>query len=323
MEAEGIRKQNDARTVTADWVFLPARRPDSHKGDYGRVLIVGGSVGYTGAPNLAAAAAVRSGAGLVYLGVPEAIWTVCAVKNTEAMPFPLPCDEAGRLRVEALDLLRQRWENSSVMALGPGMGRSDDIFRLTRAVVEEYPGPLVLDADALWAVSRDPAMLSRARGKVIVTPHQGEFDRLGGARTGDRLTDARAFADRCGCVTLLKGHGTIIAFPGGESYVLAAGNPGMAKGGSGDVLTGVLAAMLGQLPLERAVVTAAWLHSAAADRCAVQLGEYGMTPSDVIEKLPITMKGITKTRHEEPNPSTADDAPGPDRLRPDTGAAEL
>ena len=322
MDTGEIRNNRPAVTVTANCVTLPPRPMDSHKGDYGRVLIVGGSVGYTGAPNLSAAAAVRSGAGLVYLGVPEAIWTVCAVKNTEAMPFPLPCGASGVLTSAALPELRKRWKNCGVLALGPGMGRSGDVESLTRCALEEYTGRLVLDADALWAAAQDPKMLLSAGSRTVITPHQGEFARLGGAVTGDRRADARAFADRYGCVVVLKGPGTVIAFPGGDDYVLAAGNPGMARGGSGDVLTGIMAAMLGQLPFERAVVTAAWLHSAAADLCAAELGEYGMIPSDIIEKLPILMKGITEKRHEKDDPST-DDGPAPDRMRSGPGAAEL
>ena len=288
--------QDERRTLALDagCVSLPRRPRDSHKGDYGRVLIVGGSVGYTGAPNLAAAAAVRAGAGLVYLGVPEAIWTVCAVKNTEAMPFPLPCDDRGLLTADALSGLRERWDAMDVLALGPGLGRSEGTAALTRAVVEGFPGKLVLDADALWAAAREPDMLRAASGRTVITPHAGEFARLGGVVTGERVRDAAAFADEYGCVTVLKGAGTVVAFPGGDRYVLHAGSPGMAKGGSGDVLTGITAAMLGQLPWEQAVLIAVWLHSAAADKCAAQRGEYGMIPSDIIEALPYIMKEITK-----------------------------
>ncbi len=287
-------REKPVKRVSGETVSLPRRERDTHKGNYGRILIVGGSIPYTGAPNLASLAAVRSGAGLVFLGVPERIWSVCAVKNQEAMPFPLPCDGDGRLTAQALPQLRERWQSCDVLALGPGLGRSEDIAAVTRAAVEEYPGRLVLDADALWGVSRDPEMLVRAALPVVITPHPGEFALLGGAVTGDRLTDAGAFADKYRCVVVLKGHGTVLAFPDGERYILSAGNPGMARGGSGDVLTGVIAAMLGQLPLEKAVVTAAWLHSAAGDACAAERGEYGMTPSDIVEKLPEIMKGITK-----------------------------
>ena len=152
----------------------------------------------------------------------------------------------------------------------------------------------MLDADALWAVAEDPAMLKRAAGRVIVTPHLGEFHRMGAELTGERLCDAGAFARKYGCVTLLKGHRSVIAFPEGEAYIIAAGNPGMARGGSGDVLTGVVAALLGQRPMEEAVVSAAWIHAAAGDACAAELGEYGMTPTDIIQKLPTIMKEITE-----------------------------
>ena len=281
------------RAVVRGEVRLPRREALSHKGDHGKVLIVGGSVGYTGAPNLAARAAVRAGAGLVYLGVPREIWAVCAMKNDEAMPFPLPCDAEGRLTAAALPVLRERWRNCDVLALGPGLGRSRGVEDAVRAAVEEFPGALVLDADALWAVSRDTGMLRTAAGTVILTPHMGEFQRLGGCVTGERLRDAESFARQYGCAVLLKGHRSLIAFPDGESAVIAAGNPGMAKGGSGDVLTGILAALLGQRPFREAVVTAAWLHAAAGDECAAEKGEYGMTPSDIIEKLPYLMKEIT------------------------------
>ena len=275
-------------------VTLPRRSPLTHKGDHGKILIAGGSVGYTGAPNPCARAAVRAGAGLVFLGVPEKIWPVCAVKNDEAMPFPLPCDGEGRLTLDALPTLRDRWKDCGVLALGPGLGRSDQVRKLTEAVIREYPGVLVLDADALWAVSEEAEMLTRAAGRVVVTPHRGEFRRMGGELTGDRLCDAGVFARKYGCVTLLKGHRSVAAFPDGRSFIIAAGNAGMAKGGSGDVLTGVMAALLGQRPPEEAVIAAAWLHAAAGDACARDKGEYGMTPTDIIEKLPYIMKEITR-----------------------------
>lgn len=292
-EVMNVSLQTELREIGRGEVSLPRRDPMTHKGDYGRALLVGGCVGYTGAPNLASRAAVRAGAGLVYLGVPGAIWTVCAVKNDEAMPFPLPCDGAGRLSAAALAPLRERWKTADVLAVGPGMGRSEDVARLVCAAVEEFTGPLVLDADALWAVSLDPAILRRAAGEVIVTPHAGEFARMGGKLTDRPWADAAAFTANYGCVTLLKGHRTCIAFPDGEVCRIQAGNPGMSRGGSGDVLTGVLAAVLCQLELKKAVVTGAWLHAAAGDACAAERGEYGMLPSDIIEMLPTLMKEIT------------------------------
>ncbi len=278
--------ETPVRALLPGELRLPKRDPLSHKGDHGKILIVGGSTGYTGAPSFASRAAVRAGAGLVWLGVPREIWPVTAVKNDEAMPFPLPCDEKGRLTVDVLPELRRRWKDCGVLAMGPGLGRSDDIVAVVSAAVEEFPGVLVLDADALWAVSREEGLLRRARGTVVVTPHMGEFARMGGDTAKDRLNAALAFAGREGCVTVLKGHHTLAAFPDGSASIAAAGTAGMAKGGSGDVLTGILAGFAGQLPLREAVETALIVHAAAGEACAERLGEYAMTPSDVIEALP-------------------------------------
>lgn len=289
---------NMPETVRVYWdrggVSVPRRRAETHKGDYGKLPIVGGSVGYTGAPNLCARSAVRSGAGLVYLGVPEAIWTVCAVKNDEAMPFTLPCDVSGKLTADALSPLREYYDRCGVLALGPGLGRSEGTAALTAALIREFPGKIVLDADALWAASLVPDILREAKSEIVITPHEGEFLRLGGSLENGRERGAWEFARRYGCVTVLKGHRTIIAHPAGRMYVIEAGNPGMAKGGSGDVLTGVTAALLGQMETERATVTACAVHAGAGDVCAQKLGEYGMTPSDIIEELPYIFKTITE-----------------------------
>lgn len=156
--------------------YLPRRASDTNKYDYGRVLIVGGCIGYTGAPTLCARAALRCGAGLVSVGVPEAIYAVTAVKNDEAMPFPLPSAE-GKLARDALPVLLERLEKSDVCVLGPGLGRNDTLTALVQAVVMQSGTPLVLDADALFAVAQDAAVLERARAPIVLTPHDGEFAR--------------------------------------------------------------------------------------------------------------------------------------------------
>lgn len=274
---------------TSDAVLL--RRPSiSHKGDYGKLLICGGSVGYTGAPTLSARAAVRAGAGLVFLGVPAEIYGITAQKNDEAMPFPLADDGCGRLSEKALGVLREKLAACDVAVLGPGLGRSDELTALIGKVVRESRRPLVLDADALFALGQDMDALPEAGGPVVLTPHDGEFARLGGVLTCDRVGDARAFAKKYDCVLVLKGHRTVIAFPDGEVYITTTGNPGMAKGGTGDVLAGVLGAMLCQFPLKKAVTTAVWLHGRAGDLAAETFGEYSMTASDIIEMLPKAIK---------------------------------
>lgn len=265
---------------------LPKRRAESHKGDYGKLLIVGGSVGYSGAPCLCAQAAVRAGAGLVSLGVPEPLWPVAAVKCTEAMPFPLAADAAGRLDAAAAEAVMAKAQDMDVLALGPGLGRGEGVLDVTRRVLSEWEGPLVLDADALWAVAQEASMLETTAAQVVLTPHEGEFARLWPERSGERLHDARSYATRHRCTLVLKGHRTLVAFPDGRVYRIEAGNPGMASGGSGDVLTGVIAALLGQMEFDRAVVTACWLHARAGDLAAEKLGEYALVASDIIDALP-------------------------------------
>lgn len=262
---------------------LPIRPRDSHKGDYGKVLILGGAVGYTGAVSMCTLAAVRSGAGQVAAGVPEAIWPILAVKQDVAMPFP-----ADRFRD-----VREKLDWCDVCVIGPGMGRSRERQQLVRDVLEATTVPAVVDADALFAVSRDMEVLRRTKAPLVLTPHAVEFTRMGGVLTEDRAADARRFVSEHGCTLVLKGHRTVIAFPEGEVHILAAGNPGMAKGGSGDVLAGVLGAMLGQLPRKEAVLTGACIHAVAGDLCAKELGEYGMTPMDMIGALPAVTKSMT------------------------------
>lgn len=283
----------DVFAVGAEDVFLPARPKISHKGDYGKLLIIGGSVGYTGAPVLCALAAARSGAGLVSLGVPSEIYEITAGRLYEPMPFPLG-DDGGRLSAKALPVITEKLSNSDVCVIGCGLSRSDDITELVRSIVSSSEKPLVIDADGLFALGNDPQIIKSAQKPPVLTPHEGEFARLGGVLTGDRVSDARSFAKSRECVLVLKGHRTICAFPDGEVCIMPAGNPGMAKGGSGDVLAGVIGALLGQLSQKQAVITACVVHALAGELCAERMGEYSMLPTDIIETIPEIMKSITR-----------------------------
>lgn len=280
--------------ITEEDARLPVRPKISHKGDYGKLLIVAGSTGYTGAPSLSAHAAVRSGAGLVYIGVPKEIYRITAVKNDEAMPFPLACDERGTLNMSALPVIREKLSACDVCVIGPGLGRSDEITELVCALLSGAAAPMVLDADALFAVSRNIGVIKSAAKPIVLTPHEGEFLRLGGTLSGDRIRDAREFALLHECILVLKGHRTICAFPDGEIFINTCGNPGMAKGGTGDVLAGIIGALMGQLPLKKAVTAAVWIHGRGGDICAERLGEYSMNPTDLISALPEVMKSITR-----------------------------
>ncbi len=282
------------RAICDGEVSLPARDPLSHKGDHGKVLIVAGSGEYCGAPNMCSNAAVRAGAGLVYLGVPSCIHDICAIKNTEAMPFALACDEYGRLSVEAMPKIRERLAACSVCVIGPGMGRSDGTAEIVRTVLEEYDGVVVADADALWAISLDRDILKRTRAAVVLTPHGGEAKMLGIDWESGRIEAARNFAVEYGCTLVLKGHRTLAAYPDGEVSIATHGNPGMAKGGSGDVLAGILGAMLAQFEHKKAVDTALHLHALAGDMACEKYGEYAMTASDIISGLAEAEKSIMR-----------------------------
>ena len=286
--------ETDTWAVTAEDLaqWLPHRRRDAHKGDFGRVAIVSGSTGFTGAPVLASRAAVRTGAGLVHLCVPESIYPIAAVKCDEAMPQPCPADGAGRMSLAAAETLLQRIGGCDAALIGPGLSRSEELTELVHRLIREAKCPLVLDADGINALEGHIDVLGQSAQPVVLTPHDGEFARLAGAPVGeDRLLTARTFAGEHNCVLVLKGHRTITALPDGRCFVNTSGNPGMAKGGSGDVLAGMIAALLGQgLPVERAVPGAVWLHGRAGDVCAGAFGEYAMTPVDMIDALKEVMK---------------------------------
>ncbi|WP_297211260.1 NAD(P)H-hydrate dehydratase [uncultured Flavonifractor sp.] len=277
------------RSVHGSDIRLSRRRGDAHKGDFGKCYILGGSVGYTGAPVLAARAAVRSGAGLVTVGVPAPVWPVAAAKLEEAMPYPLPAGKEGQLSLDAGEAIHSRLDSCGVCLIGPGLGRGNGVAAVVRHLLGELHVPVVLDADGINALEGHIDVLDGRKGlHTILTPHDGEFARLGGDLSGgDRLGAARSFAVEHGCCLVLKGHGTITAFPDGTAYINTTGNPGMAKGGSGDVLAGLILSLLGQgLPARQAVPAAVWLHGAAGDVCASEIGEYGMTPSDLVSALP-------------------------------------
>ena len=278
-----------AQTVESDFArdALPPRKPDGHKGNFGKLLVIGGAVGYTGAPYLTASAAVRSGCGLVYLGVPESIWAVEAGKCVSAMPFPLP-EKNGLLSDKALQQILDKLDACDVLALGPGLGRSDRVTRLVCELLRQTEKPVVLDADGINLISGHKHLL---RGRTtILTPHDGEFARLGFCPGHDRQAAAEAAANDLGCILLLKGHRTVIT-DGSRTYINTTGNPGMAVGGSGDLLAGMIVSLLGQhlAPLE-AAACAAYLHGAAGDKCAEAMGQYGMLPTDMLEVLPRLMK---------------------------------
>ena len=269
--------------------MLPDRPAEGHKGTFGKLLLLCGSRGYTGAAALSAMGALRTGAGLVYLAVPESIYEIEAVKLTEPIIFPV-ADKGGTYSVQAVSQVLQLLSGKDALLIGPGIGRSEGSAAMVRAVLESFPGPIVLDADGINVLNAHKDVLRDRTYPTILTPHDGEFRSFGGKLSEDRIHSAASFAAEYGIILLLKGHRTVIT-DGTRCYRNHTGNPGMATGGSGDVLAGIITSLLGQgmAPLE-AAACGAWLHGAAGDICASRIGQAGMLPSDMLHVLPRLMK---------------------------------
>jgi ADP-dependent NAD(P)H-hydrate dehydratase len=268
---------------------LPDRDDDSHKGDFGRALLIGGSRGMAGAISLSGMSALRSGAGLVRLAVPDVILETVARFEPSYMTLPLPSDSSGRITLAAREPLVDALKTATVVAVGPGMGRSDDVQELVAWLYQTLDKPLVVDADGLNALAARPEVLNSPAGPRVFTPHPGEFARLLGVETfaaEERAKLAREFALRTGAVVLLKGHQTVIT-DGRQLAFNTTGNPGMATGGMGDVLTGVITAMLcqGLSPFDAARF-AAHVHGTAGDFAASEIGPVGMIARDLLRRLP-------------------------------------
>lgn len=270
--------------------FLPPRKPDTHKGDYGKVLLLCGAEGFTGAAYLAAMGALRTGAGLVYLGVPRSIYAIEAVKLTEAVVFPLP-DEGGMLSENAIPAILEKLPSMDAVLIGCGLGKSAGTLAVLRAVLSSADCPVVVDADGINLLAAHKDIVRGRTASTVLTPHDGEFARLCGALPGeDRVHAAQELSEQMHAVVLLKGHRTVIT-DGGRTYRNASGNPGMAVGGSGDLLAGIIVSLLGQgiAPCEAAAL-GAYLHGLAGDMCAEVLGQPGLLPTDMLTCLPQLLK---------------------------------
>ena len=272
-------------------VALEPREADTHKGSYGRVLIIAGAPGMAGAAALAARGALRGGAGLVTVGAPDTVSDIVAGLVAEALVRAHASDSEGGFSVAASVGLAALAGSSDVVAVGPGVGRSDETHQLVRRLVAQSPVAVVLDADGLNAFAGDPEALQAVGPPCVVTPHPGEAASLLGVSTeevqADRLAAARRLAERSGAIVVLKGYRSLVCESGGAVAINPTGNPGMATGGSGDVLTGLLAALIGQGVEPFAAARAAvFLHGEAGDIAAERVGEISLIASDIVEALP-------------------------------------
>ncbi|RMF94640.1 MAG: NAD(P)H-hydrate dehydratase [Candidatus Schekmanbacteria bacterium] len=283
-DVEVIEKE-DVRKI------LPQREKDAHKGNFGHTVIIGGSVGKSGAVIMAAEAAMRSGAGLVTAVVPKGINTVIEANLIEAMSFPVEENKNGAISKEAVDSILDFCRDKDVVAAGPGMGADKDGEVIIEALLKNLDMPLVLDADAINILSKNKEILRERKGEVILTPHPGEMGRLMGIKSSDvqkeRLEVCIEAAKDFDCIVVLKGKNSIISNRGKKTFINTTGNPGMATGGSGDVLTGIIAGLLSQgVPSEYSASCGVFIHGLAGDIAAEDIGEVSLCAGDVIDYLP-------------------------------------
>lgn len=279
--------------------LLPARPRDAHKGTFGRAIVIAGSVGFTGAAAMASEAALRVGAGLVSLGVPESLNPIMEVKLTEAMTRPLPETESLTLSMSAKDEIIKMVENANAVAIGPGLSRHPETASLIQSLCKDIGIPKVIDADGLNALSDAQNILKELGPNTVLTPHPGEMARLTANSTiqiqSDRINIAQNFAKKNGIVLVLKGAPTVTADPQGNVFINTTGNPGLASGGTGDVLTGAIAGFIAQgLNVMDAAVLGVYIHGLAGDLAAIKHGEAGMLAQDVISKLPEAIQKLKK-----------------------------
>lgn len=284
--------------------FLPERSKYSHKGTYGHVLIIAGSRGKTGAALMAARACLRTGAGLVTIGVPESLVNSFQSRVTEEMILPLADKGNGTLALNAGDeILNFLDKRGNVLAIGPGLSVDDEIARLVHGIISKSRVPMVIDADGLNAVARKTGILKTAGAPIILTPHPGEMKRLLGGQ-GETMVDpadidrnriniAISFSRKMKAYLVLKGVPTVTATPGGKAFINSTGNPGMASAGTGDVLTGMIAALLAQkLNPREAAVSGVYMHGLIGDMIAEKKGQHSLIASDIIDYIPRVLRSL-------------------------------
>jgi NAD(P)H-hydrate epimerase len=297
LDAENVRCHLATPDQIAFW--LPARKSTAHKGDFGRVLIVGGSAAMAGAAILAARAALRGGCGLCTVALPESANLAAKAAVLEATTVPLPETVDHSIAEHAMYSFESFTRRMNVMAIGPGLTRNPETANFVRRLVEQARLPAVIDADGIAAWNNRRAELKRVRTAKVLTPHPGEMAELMGATVEsiqrDRITTALRCANECNAIVVLKGARTVIAHPNGDLYINPTGNPGMATGGSGDVLTGLIASLMaqGMTPMMSAVA-AAYLHGLAGDIAANHVGRASLIAGDLIEWLPEAWKSLSR-----------------------------
>jgi NAD(P)H-hydrate epimerase len=272
------------------------RRPDTHKGDYGHLLVIAGSVGKTGAAAMVCEAALRMGAGLVTLAIPKSLNPIMEVKLTEVMTEPLPETPKQTLSLRAFNAILRLCENKKAVIIGPGIGTYKETQSLVLKLIKTLDLPIILDADGLTSLAAQPKTLLTKRQPTILTPHPGEMARLIQSTSKEvqenRIVVSRDFSQTHRVYLVLKGHRTLIATPKGEIFINPTGNPGLASGGTGDVLTGMIGGLICQgIDILSSLQISVYLHGLAGDTVAQELGEKSLVATDLIKKIPSLLQG--------------------------------
>ena len=277
------------------WLSIP-RNPDTHKGDYGHLLVIAGSVGKTGAAAMACQAALRMGAGLVTLAIPKSLNAIMEAKLTEVMTEPLPETPKQTLSLRAFSTIVRLCENKRAVIIGPGLGTYKETQSLVLKLIKAVDLPIILDADGITALTTQPKTLPVANRMLILTPHPGEMAKLVRSQVKEVLEDriglSRNFSQSQHVHLVLRGHPSLISTPKGEIFINPTGNPGMASAGAGDVLTGMIGGLVCQgFDILPSLQMAVYLHGLAGDEGAKEMGEKSLIASDIIEKIPTLLKG--------------------------------
>ncbi len=297
----GNREENENIRIDGPMKRLLPRRPkEGHKGNFGRLALIGGSSGMTGAPYLSSMAALRTGAGLVYTLVPKALELTMSIKLTEAIIRSVEDGGRGHLTRESLPQILGNLDKIDVVAIGPGMGTHEDSCYILEQLVKNYRGPMVIDADGINCLAHNPNILSH-KNRIVITPHVGEMSRLLKKEIAhieeNRIYYSNYLSNKYNIVVVLKGHRTVVSYPGEETYINESGNVGMATAGSGDVLTGMVASFLAQgLGLFDASKLAVYCHGVAGDMARADRGEHGLIASDIMENIPGAIRRIQLQR---------------------------
>ncbi len=289
-----MRDPKIEKQIRKIWRRRPRR---ANKGDFGKISILAGSVGYTGAAALTSFAALRAGAGLVTLGCPDKVYPILARRYPEVMVHPFPSTSRGTLSEKGYSQILGFLKTQDVGALGPGLGRHPSTQKLVRRLLSETPLPWVVDADGMNAFEKQPGLLKRCKSQMILTPHPGEFVRVFKTKLPKTNAERKKYALQAAALSkkiiVLKGYRSVIASPDGKIAVNPTGNPGMATGGTGDVLTGIIAALLGQgMSAFDAARFGVYLHGLAGDLAAKKLGEVSLVAGDIIDLLPQAIQKV-------------------------------